>query len=538
MDKLQLINLLSQPSTQVNEYFSSLESNKRNTTLRNIREYYQGNHWLYDEDGKSNTTMSGKKIWGGRTRQGNSTDVYQRSGKSKDVSFTRGQLQTINYIKRFTQVYQDYILKGGDVKIYVESENEDLQQKENLILDEIWEDAGVFVKEQVTKLVLNTVGVSKLIYTNNRYYVRAVDAINVYPIYDDTVIVGTIESYMIDAAEAKAYGITTKEKMVSYADVYYPDDSGQYYNIKFVNGEIISDDGKPTKLIPELNFNPYNIVSNLDHPFTVFDNDSLEDSEVFEWIDKNDTLNATRTIEFLSNLFLASPKVGVDHEKLEKMNLTLEDPALQDALSRFQWSPYTIDTLPIEVHQGNGIPDSFYKGLAMIRQGLFEDASIPDFLITGEIAGGLATETLELGLSMLESKINQKREQIKKLIRSVSEKVLQVNGIEGAVIEIEMPPVKELAIKDMIREIRENTIAGILPTRYSQGEVLKLLNKGDDIAIVKEMEQDDLGEVTKLIQQKRGLVQSEIQAEVQVKREEQQKEELKQTEDRIKELSQ
>ena len=536
MQYLQLKGLLDSRPEERKKFFNDLIHSPRNDLLQTYRDYYNGIHWKYDEDGRSNTTRSGKQIWG-KTRNNYyaTSDPYQRNTNRNRVSFSRGQLQTINYINRFITVYQDNILGRGEQELKITTGNEEADE----YLKESYGDMDAYVKEQLARMVINTVAIDKIKFHDDQYHVKPADAKEMYPVYMKDMVVGFARSYMIDWMEAKSYGINTKTKKdVPYAEVYYQDqDDMLWYFARFVDGRIVNDGGEPERLVDELQFNPCTMVANIDHPFDKFDDDSLESTEMNEWIDKNDSLNATRTIEFLTNLFLASPKVSVDHDQVQNMGLSLADPAIQDAINSFQMMPYTIDTFPFKIMQGNAIPESFYKGLDMTRDSLFEDANIPRFMASGSIPSGTATETLELGMLMLETKLNQKREQLETLIKQSSEKILMAAGLAFEEIDVDFPPITGMSTRDMIREFRENTIAGILPKRYTRDEVLKLLNKGEDVGLVQNIDREDLVTLRESIDQQRTLVANQLDAEAQVRNREEVQRQLAETEERISELT-
>jgi hypothetical protein len=412
-----LTSILNKDNKSRKHFIEKLIFNNRNDKLREIRKYYDGIHWKIAEDGTTNETTSNKKIWGkSKSSIGDPNDPYQRTkGAKREPSFSYGQLQTKNYIKRFIQTYQDFIVSGDktDISITYEEEiseeNQEEQEINVAILEQInedlkylWKDVDIFFKEQVARMVLNTVGVAKLSYDVEKkdYYIDTQDAINIFPIYLENQVKGIICAYEIPAYEAEMYegvDIEKDKSVVPYAKIYYYNQElERWMYVEIVNGYITNPNAEPEQLVDEMNFNPFSIISNLDHPFRRFDVNSLEDSEVFDWIDKNDTLNAQSTIEYLTNLFLASPKVSMDMAILKDMNIDINSSEVKSALQAFQYSPFTIDTLPIVVHQGNGIPESFYTGLEITKQGLFEDASVPAFLANGTLPSGVAVETIEL----------------------------------------------------------------------------------------------------------------------------------------------
>lgn len=555
--------LLNSNQNERKKAINNLINSERNAYLDVIRKYYEGHHWHVSPDGLTNQTTSGKNIWGkNRTNNGASKDPYERNVRGKrEVGFSPGQLQTKNYIKRFIQIYQDFIVgkEKKDVSITynpeIDTSIDDLEliQQSRQIRDNInkelnilWKDIDIFFKEQVAKMVLNTVSVTKLTYdfTNKKYKIKIEDAKEIFPFYDDSdTITCVIKAYSIDAITANMFeGVNVNDnKFTCYAQAYYYNyDDKNWYYVEIVDGFITNPDGKPEKLIEELNFNPFSIVSNLDHPFRSFTPNTLEDSEIFDWIEKNDTLNAQSTIEYLTNLFLASPKVSLDLEQLDKMGIDPNDAAVKSALEAFQYSAFTIDTLPIKVQQGNGIPESFYRGLDITKQSLFEDASIPMFLASGNIPSGIAVETIELGMLMLSKKIDQKRQQLIKSIREISIRYLKQKGlvktIESETIEVTMPPVNSLSLSEQIKTMQDLTVNQILPSKYVREEMLKLLNRYEDLEKVRDIENREGALLRQEIEQRTNIIRSQREAEATIEREQREREELNQIQNRINEI--
>lgn len=542
------LDLISDSREDIINSLNDLIDSPRNRLLDIHRQYYDGKHWQITE-GRGNQTMSGKRIWGGKSTTANPEDVFKRGQSNKEVSFGEGQLQIRNYISKTIQVYQDYIVgDDGDIEIEWADESDANASTIGDFLKSLWFDSDVFLKEQVARGVLNTVSCARLNYDDDEgYYVTVEDARDIFPIYVKDKRVGTLVTYPISAEQAKDLGVQSKgekNKQSVYAEAFYKDTDDEWYFVKIVDGVIVNESGEPEILLPELAFDPFDIVSNLDHPFNKFDDNDLEASEIFALIDKNDAYNANSTIEFLTNLFLASPKVSIDLEMLKELHLTLDDPGIQDAINKFQYSPYTIDSLPIKVNAGNSIPESFYTGMANIKDGIFEDAGIPQFILSGSLPSGLAVETVELGMTMLEKKINQKRKQLVKLIQMISAKALKAKKLVDepyseirSKIKVVIPPVISLSTKDVIGYLQTLAQNGVLPNRYAAHESLRLMNRAEDIETIEELEQESLGALRVEIETKKNLAQSAIEAERVVQEREAQKRALQETEQRIQALA-
>ena len=515
----------------------------RNRTLEMHKDYYDGKHWDIGVDQKTNKTRSGKTIWGKVLDSTAVTGAYgdrTRAGSStKDISFHEGQLQIRNYIKRFTQIYQDSILGSSNEDVVLTHEDEAITEA----LGSSFVDYKSILKLQVAKLVTATVAIQKISYhPSTGYVISAEDAAKIVPIYVGNKHVGTIASYMITKEEAKAmFGVAAEGDDAVFMDMYYPDEEGNYINVKFVDGVMIEE---PMRMPDTLNFDPYCIVSNLDHPYRKFDEYNLEDSEIFSWINDNDALNANETIEFMSNQYYALPKVSVDYEMLDKMGVDINSASFQQAMSNFQYFAGSIDSLPIEVHDGKTIPDSFYKGKETIKTSLFEEAGIPQFLLNAESISNIAEGTVKLGMQIFTRKIEQKRERLMELTRMTAYKIAKAQGLipEDAKmhdfdISISFPDLVQLTKSEQLEQMYMAADRAILPEKYITREVLELLGKGEDLIEVEAEKQDDLDALRAKIEAGRRTAQSEAQARAQIERQERDRRDIEETQAQINALN-
>ena len=543
-------------------FLESLLDSDRNKLIDVHRDYYNGIHWMFGEssDDKTNRTRSGKLIWG-KSNNINTNDAYQRE-RGTSLGFHRGQLQTYNYIKSFIQIYQDFAIGNNvdDIKVTyeptaTEAEVEAVAQGEGIeqidtnteriqeFIDNFWIDIDSYLKTQMARMILNTVAIGsvQMDEQTGEMYPEVEDARKIFPVYHKTRMVGVISAYYIDAAHARILGVDTKDDVI-YSELYYQEE-GQFYYVKMIDGKVILEDGKPIPLPEEMNFNPYTIVANIDHAYRMFDTTSLEDSEIFNWIDKVDALNSNATIEFITNQYLVMPKVTLDFQMAKEMNVNINDPAFRQALRRFQFAPGSIDSVPFKLHDGKSIPDSFYKGKTQIKDALFEDASIPQFLMNAQGMSNIKVETLQLGMSMLTRKINQKRAQLTRLIQEQTAKALKAAGLVTEAnrevennVHVNYPDIGGMTRKELLEHFSQAAQTGLYPKRYSQEESLKLIGKEEDIPEVKEAEQNELIRINQEIQQQRSIVENEQLAQAQVQQREQQLSERQQLEEQLNQI--
>ena len=551
MQYSKLLYLLSSDTKKADRenYFQGLIDSKRNKTLRMHKDYYDGIHWSIEKNGESNTTRSGKLIWGKHenTYTGAEDDKLARKGRQRNqISFNEGQLQTHNYIKLFTQIYQDFVLGSDDDVIKVEytgPENTVEIQKE---LDMMWSNVDSFIKEQVAKMVISTVGVQSLNLVNGQYQVQIEDAEQCAPIYRNGEIVGGLKYYTIDAESAELiYGLKVKEDKAIYVDLVYPlyGDDGQelrFFNTKFVNGVLIG----TVEMPDSLQFNIYDFVANIDHPYRKFSEDSLEDSEIFNWIDRNDALNSNETIEFITNQYMAMPKMSIDWDAMEKMKVNPNDEAFKQALENFQYFAGSIDSLPIKLVDGKVIQDSFYKGKETIIESLFEDAGIPRMFVHSKGMANVAAETIKLGLSILTRKISQKRDKAIQLIKRGSIKALKAKDlieqdldVRDLPIKVELPSLIDIDIAEMTTTISTAVNTNIIPNQYATELFLETLDKEEDLGRVIAEKQANTEQLRADIVRSRALAKTQIKAEQEQSAKEQNQREVEKINAEIEALS-
>jgi len=563
------------------ESFLNPEKNDRQSTMITNRLYYDGLHWQIEEDGLANTTTSGKLIWGRVERNvqpatGKGSSMRARArGRGNVIAFPDGQLQTINFIKLFAQVYQDYVTGNSEEDVSVTWEGikgEEVEESEleaaNKDLGAFWEDTDSFIKTQITRGIVNTVMIAKIDYQQplkegekaisgdatratqilGEFSVSSADPLELFPIYEGEKVVGWVRAHFISIGEAKVFGDRFgvsinkgKDKETTFAEAWYisPVD-GHFYYVRFIQGKIVMEGGEPLRLEDELAFLPYEMVPNIDHAYRRFDDFTLEDSEIFNWIDKNDAINSNETIAFITNQYLAMPKVTIDIEAADKLNVDINSASFRQLLEKFQYFGGSIDSLPIKLIQGHTVPDSFYTNLERIKSGLFEDAGIPEFLISGHGMANVSEETMRIGLTMLIRKITQKREQIEKLVIAMTRNCLRLKGYideevkdKDILIEVHFPDLMQLTKLETIDHILESFRDGLYPSDYARRRLLEITGRIEDLDEVKQLAQNDLLSIRDEIDTAKTAVQDDRLAEVQVRRGEEQKRQLAEVTERI-----
>jgi hypothetical protein len=144
-------------------------------------------------------------------------------------------------------------------------------------------------------------------------------------------------------------------------------------------------------------------------------------------------------------------------------------------------------------------------------------------------------------MMMLTKKIEQKRQQIVKLIRDLSSKYLKLKGyiedVEEENIIVQLPPVTSISIKEMIAMIQNLTQSQIVPTKYAKEEILKLLSRSEDIERIKDMEAQDSNLLLRGIEEQRNLIRSEQEVGEALRTRRQEQEELNNIQNRIDSLN-
>ena len=526
------------------DYFDRLINSKRNAIIDIHHEYYDGNHWSFDSDNKSQVTMSGATMFSKQSASGvkSSKDPYQRTATRSGSAYHSGQLQVTNYPKLFIQKYQEYITgaENDDILVKLGEEFDEATQES---INVLWGDLNTFIKEQTSRMVLDTVFLSKLSYNVQKkdYEIDIVDAVESFPIYDRKTIVGMVQAYTVTKEDLKLMGIDVstldkKNGKYSFAMVTYPDDNGNYMRIWVVNGkkyitnpkggyEATMDNGE--YLVDELNFNAYSVTPNINHAFHNFDDTHLEDSEMFDWIRKNDAINASDTIEFIANQYFAMPQVKIDKVEMKSRGYNMDDPALKQEIAHYSYMPGGVTGLPIEVVSGHSIPDSYYKGKESLQSDIHKLASIPQWLMDSNGFSNVTAETLQIGFQMLERKIKQKREQLSIQIRELTYKYLQIHGKtrEGLLLKdfdcaVEWNEIFPLSNEKQIEFFQNSAVNGLIPTEYAITEMLKLVGRADDVEdVIFSRNQLGLDKATALraeIDKKRAIEKQAKKAEEQV----------------------
>jgi hypothetical protein len=523
---------------------------------------------------KTGLTRSGKAVFGKAPSRIPLKDdkLDRKSSDVKEIEFSSGQLQKRNYIKFFIQFYQEFICGTDKEEILVTYEpevQEDLTNDEasitgqetnpqdgsivtqinngnvqtpidqseqansdegkqatieeiNKLLKSLWKSPEKFAKKQVAKMVVTTVGVNALEYDpeDERYYVSVVDANEIYPIYRRDQRVGTLRTYFIDKDEAELMYDTkleTKQNRTTYAEIFYKEDDEVYF-VKFVNGKPIYDEEfkqQGNNIVIKIEdektrFDPYDIVNNIDHAFRDFDDNSLADSEIFEWIDQNDSLNAQKTIEHIASLFIAQPKTSLDWDAIEKMQLDIESDEFKQAVHEFDWMPNTLDSIPVKVLDAKDLPQAFQNSKEDKVQALHEDAGVPLIMASGSIPSNLGVETLQLSYSRLNRKISQKREVIAELIKKTSMKMLLAKGVidgdemeEMKNIKVHFPNSDTFSAKDLMEFLFRAVEKGLIPDEYATQVYLEMIGKQDDIEKVVGLKNASFAAIQPLIQREK-----------------------------------
>lgn len=546
------------------EKLVSPKTNPRQEHIDINKAYYNGEHWDLSADGTSNTTKSGKKVWGKLVRENNikSQDPYQRDNNNGfDPSFHKGQLQIRNYIKQFIHIYQDYLFGNSSEPFQIKVAEPQVEGEQpvvantkeiNQMLETFWfenSDVLSISKSALAQAILTTVFNLKLKYSTVKddYIVEACDSSHLFPIYDGEEVVGYMIAYTIDANTAKMYGVDTNDEAY-FTKVFYDQGDGVFMNT-LVNGEIISEveDGYTTvisfddaaiKLDDRIAFLPYFMQPNIDSATSKFDDYTLEDSEIFGWIDKNDALNANETMAFLGTILYVFPKTVFDYEKAEKAGMDPDDPAIKQGAINWTPSMFQLDNMPVKTEPGQKIDESFYNQLDRIKTSLFEEASIPEFLLNGKGLSQISEQTVKLAMASLIKKIEQKRDALTKLYKEVSVKYLSLKGIElpESEIIVQWGDITLESKSQIATTLQSAVTAGILPASYVQRKILELTNNEEDIAEVKELAQAEISGIRSAVEERRREIQNQRQAEQALAEDTRTQEALAETEARIQTL--
>lgn len=479
----------------------------RNKKLLVHERYYDGDDWDFDDSQQANSTASGKIVWGSK----GDTIIAENDKLGRNpistgnvIKFQRGQLQVRNYIKMIIHTYQDFIVGDSNANVTITAPD-DLKDKDSIqkSLDSMWKRVKPLMKKGTARLVLDTIAPMEVSFNNikNDYTIKIPKTRRYFPIYDgDDNPVGSVIAYNISKREAQLmYGVAMSKDdnrdTVSYAEIYVPfygaiTEDGeevkvQYYFYRLVDGIMVNE---PLPLPEDINFDPICFVPNFDHANNDFNEETLEDSEIFDLIDLSDSLNSNCTIEFVTNQYLAMPKVSIDTEVAQKLNVNLQSEEFKQALQHFQYFPGSIDSLPIKIASGQSVPDSFYKGKDDIKEGFFEVSAVPKYMLNADSISNISAETLELGLSMLRRRIEQKRGQLILLIKEVSLKVLKAKGLVDPDLEVEdfklivkFPEITGIQLKDFLDTMFKLHTSGLISDDIAAEQILTAVDRNEVI---------------------------------------------------------
>ena len=503
MQKQKIEYYIKQKKEKREKMFKGIYFSDRNKKIEINKKYYNGEHWINTDSGGGNKTTSGKYIFGDSKKPQREDDKLQRSNGGKTM-FSYGQLKVRNFVKFFTQTLEDSIIGSENQKITIKTND----SKQDSFLSELWDDnIETFIKTQLVKMIVTTVAVGKVIEEDGKIYIEKIDAKEIVPVYQRNKIVGYIRSIPLSKEDVKIqFNKEVKKENNIYTEIYLTiEDNIIFY--KYINGEIIEkSNALNLEEVEERNILPYAIVENKTHPDHNFDYKHLAESEIFEIIEQNDTYNAQESIENLANLFLAIPKVSIDWNVAQKLEIDVKSSSFKRALNEFEFLPNNIDTLPIEVHKGEGIPESFYKNKQNVKKSIFEDAKIPYNIVSGDIPANISVETLELSMNILKNQLKQKRDKLVLLIKELSKIALQYNGdsVDINDIEVNLPSLETLSLKDMLTFYQEGNDRGWLPDNYAIEQSLKTIGKSEDIDKVISSKSENERAVQKQIEEEKN----------------------------------
>lgn len=438
------------------ELQTSLLSSNKNTTIRMLRDYYNGEQWIKNS-WMTDTTRSGKTVW----------NIHKKN--PNDLGVGEGDLQVYNVCDSTVNVYSSYARGtiNDDNRIIVD-DNDDLQELAN---DKI--NLDVLIPRFVTRAGVDSVVIPKY---NEEGGLDLVDSLEIFPIYDGDEKIGTVRIYEISANDPMVIenniDIKKGQKAI-YMEIWRPE-GGEMWLTKFINKTQIEDGKAPFE------FDPHIYISNKDNEFVKFDENHIEVSDVYRLVDIQDALNKTLTEEGIIISKVAFPMIKVIKEAYDMMaegKLNADD--LSKKLSEISLVAGKIISAPIEVVPGQEIPTGVDNYVDNIFEQVYRITGIPKGVYVSEGMSGISEKTMSAMMESLKRRIDEKRANIEKGIKEYV-CMLANDFTLGDSVHIEWSEMFAMSKAEEAELIVLGYQHGVFPREYALEQLLEILGDGDE----------------------------------------------------------
>jgi len=477
-------------SNKIKELQSLLLSGKKNSTVKMLRDYYNGEQWLYNS-WMTDTTRSGKKVW----------NVHKKN--PNDMGIGEGDLQVYNVCDSTINVYSSYARGtiNDDNRITIDGYEklaQDINNKINL---------DILISRTITRAGVDSLCAWK--YTGEGT-LEFIDTLEVFPIYNGEDRVGTIRIYEISKNDPIVVDNNIelkKNERVLYMEIWQPKGEVMWLT-KYVNKEIIEDGKAPYE------FDPHIYVSNKDNEFVKFDEQNIEVSDVDRLIDIQDALNKTITEEGIIISKVAFPMIKVIKEIYDKMaEGTINAEQLKKDLAEVSLVAGKIISAPIEREGGMDIPTGIDTYIDNIFQQIYRVTGIPKGIFVSEGMSGISEKTMSAMMESLKRRVDEKRANIE---RAIQRYVVMYTGnpeMEDKT-HIEWAEMFAMSKEEQADLLIRGNQAQVFPKDYALERLMDILGDGDKFEEVwAKIEGDDIEARLNIEREKLGAdAQKEVKA--------------------------
>jgi hypothetical protein len=444
--------------------------------------------------------------------------------KEKDVNsnflgFTAGELKAWNLIQPSIDIYSSYVRGASDDSNVLESEKNEVIEK---VLNKHFNNFDELVIRTVRRMAND----GDAIYKYTPYGVELIDVLQIFPIYNGEVQVGTIRVYTVGKYDPMVNDNNVpKSKDYVYTEIWLPSKEllesgeGDFNLYKFINKTQIEAD----TIIAPYPFDPHIVVPNKKREFGKLDCNGTDVSDTEQIIEIQDDWNAYQTDIGIINRQVAFPLFRTVSALWEKIiDGTLDGDAMRKELEKVSIRAGAILNAPIERVESNGLPSSSIAYTEAILEQLYRVTGIPKSVFVSDGGSNVAAETVMYQMESLRRRIDEKRTNIEQAIKTYSKMVavmekvkIDLNELEDAVV-ITWAEILGQGKKERSDIIIAGTQAEIFPKPYALEKLLSLIGDSEKYTeVLGQLMENNMSDVISIEMQKlRQEVEGEKNAEI------------------------
>lgn len=511
-------------SGEASDIVKTLVYGKRNTKIKEFRDYYNGNQWA-DQGVWTDTTRSGKQLWN-----------IKRENPD-DMGVLPGDLQTFDVCKSTVSVYSSYARGNINEKNRVVIKDRD--ELTDFVNDSL--DLDILISRTVTRASVDSYSVWKFrgkesedlegvsevneakLKLRSIGHIEMIDGMQVFPIYLGDMKVGTIRIYPISVHDPMVPKKLKDGKgdVLDYMEIWLPNEQNKMYLYKFIEGEQFEAGEAP------YDFDPHIYIVNKDNEFANIDYNNAEISDIEAIIPIQDTINKTFTEEGIIISKVAFPMIKVIKEMYDRMaEGSIDAEQLREDLSKVSLVAGKIISAPIERVDGQDIPlgvDTYIKNLF---EQLYRITGIPKGVFVSEGMSGISEKTISAMMESLKRRIDEKRAGIE---WGIKQYVYMLTGDESVVdaTTVDWAEMFAMSKEEQANVIIDGLTGGVLDRPYALEKLMHVLGDGDKFKeVLGRIQEDDLGRKVSIEKER---IQSRAEREINKEREARRKVETENT---------